>query len=330
MSSPLHIVTMANDIGRTHPFTLQKAFELFYNSISRHNQNFTISLYTNLPKHWFARDKVRIFNSSEENFLKLYQGNRWFNLTFHRFFLLEKHLLMGDNPIWIDLDTIICDNIEYIADYPNMFIKYGFGENVVTIDSRHSRPQKEWMHGHLFKIDHTIVDWIKEILAKGEDIPTYEIMSFFTLLEMQHPEHFYILNRITDKLINSEWCYDPNRPAMKPNSLTAFHFHEEPHLIKDRIKLVNGRLCGYDGPPATAALRPFAIMTFTFFPLEANLRQNWNTIIDSGAREWLRGLCRVTWLDRLRFYLIHWKYQFRRDNLKKIPLVKTVYRKFKS
>lgn len=328
--STLNIVTMANDIGRTHPFTLQKAFELYYNSIARHNQNFTIHLYTNLPPAWFARDKVNIYNSSEDEFLKLYQGNRWFNLTFHRFFLLEKHLALGDNPIWIDLDTIICDNIEYFADYPNLFVKYGFGENIVTLDSRHARPQKEWIQGHLFKIDQTVVSWIKEILSKGEDIPNYEIMSFFTLLEMQHPEHFHILNRLTDKLVNSQWCYDPNRPAMKQNSLTNQHFHEEPHLIKDRVKLVNGRLYGYDGPPQSgAALREFAIMTFTFFPLEANLRCNWSTIIDPSAREYLRSLCRMTLTDRLRLYLIHWQYQFRKDNLKKIPLVKKIYHKLK-
>ena len=326
-SQALNIVTMANDIGRTHPFTLRKAFEVYYNSISRHNQNFTIHLYTNLPKHWFTRDKVKVYDSSEQDFLTLYKGNRWFNLTFHRFFLLEKHLLMGDNPTWIDLDTIICDNIEFLADYPNMFIKYGFGENVVTIDSQHARPQKEWMHGHLFKIDQTIVGWIKEILAKGEDIPTYEIMSFFTLLEMQHPEHFNILNRITNKLINSQWCYDPYRVVEKPNSLTNQHFHEEPRLIKDRIQLINGRLYGYDGPPqAGGKLCEFMIMTFTFFPLEANLRQNWSTIIDPGAREWLRKICPVSVSDRLRFYLIHWRYSLRRDNLKKKPVLRPIIR----
>lgn len=314
-SKTLNIVTMANDIGRTHPFTLRKAFELYYNSISRHNENFTISIYTNLPKHWFTRDKVKVFESSEDNFLNLYKGNRWFNLTFHRFFLLEKHLLLGDNPIWIDLDTIICDNIEHFADYSNLFVKYGFGENIVTIDSRHARPQKEWIHGHIFKVDQTIVNWIKAILAKGEDTPHYEIMSFFTLLEMQHPGHFHILNRITNKIINSEWCYDPGRPATKLNSLTAQHFHEEPHLIRDRVKLVNGKLQGYDG-------REFAIMTFTFFPLEANLRQNWSSIRDPGAREWLRSLCKITSLDQLKFQLIHLQSLFKKDNLKKIEAVK--------
>jgi hypothetical protein len=211
-----------------------------------------------------------------------------------------------------------------------LFIKYGFGENVVTIDSQHARPQKEWMHGHLFKIDPTIVGWINAILTRGEDIPTYEIMSFFTLLEMQHPEHFHILNRITDKLINSEWCYDPDRPAMKPNSLTAQHFHEEPYLIKDRVKLVNGRLHGYDGPPQSGGkLREFAIMTFTFFPLEANLRQNWSNINDLGARAWLRNLCHISITDRLKFHLIHAQSLFTKNNLKKIPLIKNVYRKLK-
>lgn len=315
----LNIITMANDIGRIHPFTLRKAFELYYNSIARYNQNFTIHIYTNLPKTWFVRDKVKVYDSSEDDFLNLYRGNRWFNLTFHRFFLLEKHLLLGDHPIWIDLDTIVCDNIEYFADYPNLFVKYGFGENIVTIDSRQARPQKEWIHGHIFKIDQTIVGWIKDILAKGEDIPTYEIMSFFTLLEMQHPEHFHILNRLTHKLINSEWCYDPDRPATKPNSLTAHHFHEEPHLIRDRVKLVNGRPQGYDG-------REFAIMTFTFFPLEANLRQNWSSITDPGARAWLRSLCHISAVDRLKLHLIHAQFLLKKDNLKKIGAVKLLRR----
>lgn len=315
----LNIVTMAMDIGRINPFTIRKTFELYYNSLARYNQNFTISIYTNLPKYWFVRDKVRVFDSSEDNFLNLYKGNPWFNLTFHRFYLLDKHIALNDNPIWIDLDTIICDNIEYFADYPNLFIKYGFGENIVTIDSRHARPQKDWIHGHIFKIDPIIVGWIKDILAKGEDIPHYELMSFFTLLEMQHPDHFHILNRITDKIVNLEWCYDPGRPATKLNSLTADHFHPEPHLIKNRVKLVNGRLQGYDG-------REFAIMAFTFFSLEANLRQNWSNINDPGARRWLRSLAPVGFTDRLRLHFINWGYKFKKDKLKKIPVLRQVIR----
>src|SRR3989338_3840907 len=313
----LNIITMAVNIGRIHPFTLRKAFELYYNSITRHNRNFTISIYTNLPRRWFARDKVRVFDSSEQDFLKLYPDRPWFNLTFHRFHLLEKHLALGDNPIWVDLDTIICGNIEHFADYPNLFIKYGFGENIVTIDSVHARPQKEWIHGHIFKIDQTIVDWVKEILNKGDDIPTYELMSFFTLLEMQHPEHFHILNRITRKIINSEWCYDPGRPAGKPNSLSVDHFHEEPDLIKDRVRLVDGRPMGYDG-------REFAVMTFTFFPLEANLRKNWSTINDPGARAWLRSLCQITFLDQFKLCLIYLRSFFTKDKIKKFPVVRQV------
>ena len=311
---------MANDIGRIHPLVIRKTFELFYNSIARHNTDFQIFLYTNLPHAWFAREQVRIFDSSENDFLKLYPDRPWFNLTFHRFHLLKKHLERGDNPIWIDLDTIIAGNIEHLASYPNLFIKYGFGETPSVLNSKLSLPQKEWIHGHLFKIDHKIVSMIEQLLDQDkDDLPQYELMSFFTLLQYRHPEHFIILNNLTDKIINFEWCFEANRPPTKPNSLTEDHFHPEPCYIKDRIKVINGRPYGYDG-------REFLLITFTFYTLEMNMRENWKSIADPAAQAWLRSLCHVSAIDRLKSYLIHAQSLLNKDNLKKTGLIKFLRR----
>ncbi len=311
---PLTIMTMVFDIGRVHPFVLRKAFDLFYNAIARHHQNFKIIVYTNLPASWCQREGVEVHHEEEKDFAVLYPGIRWFNLTFHRFFILEKHMKMGEEVVWLDLDTIVCGNLDFTRDLPNFFIKHNFGENISTLNSQESLAQKEWIHGHAHKMDMNIVRLVNELLEKErEDMPHYELMSVFSLLRKRHPEQFLLLNDHTNKHINLEWCYEPSAKLRKVNSLSAEHFHPEPRFIKNRIKMVGGKLCGYDN-------REFLLMTFTFPTLEMNLRENWKSLADPQARECLRSLCKNTAADRWRFYLIYLKSLFKKDRLKKIPV----------
>lgn len=318
---PLTIMTMAFDIGRYHPFILRKAWETFYNSIADYHTNFKIIIYTNLPSSWWQRDFVEIHHEKEEDFENFYEGIRWFNLTFHRFFILEKHMRRGEDIIWIDLDTIICGNLDFTKNLPNFFIKHGFADNVVTLNSKESLVQKEWIHGHVHKMDMNIVNLVHDLLNREKtDMPSYELMSVFSLLRMRHPEQFQLLNDLTDKHINLEWCYDPSAKITKINSLTAEHFHPEPRYIKNRIKMMNNKLYGYDG-------REFLLMTFTFPTLEMNLRENWKSIKNTNAKEYLQKLSRLNTFDLLKLQMLWLKSFFKKNQIKKLPIIGRIAQK---
>lgn len=277
-----------------------------------------------MPGTWLRRDRVEVHHEEERDFAVLYPSIRWFNLTFHRFFILEKHMRQGEDVIWLDLDTVVCGNLDFTQSLPNFFIKHGFGENTVTLNSQESLAQKEWIHGHAHKMDMPIVNTINELLAKErEDIPQYELMAVFSLLRQRHPEKFILLNEHTDKHINLEWCYEPSVKIHKVNSLSAEHFHPEPRYIKDRIKMLNGKLCGYDG-------REFLLMTFTFPTLEMNLRENWKSIRDPQARNDLRSLCHITTTDLIKFRLIQLRRAFTKDCIKKWPVIGRLIKKARS
>jgi len=264
MDGVVKIITMVYDIGRYSEAELLEVFDVFYNSLTRFVPAFHVFCYTNLPEMAVARPNVTIFRHYEQNFERKYT-NDWNNLSFNRLLIARNHL--ADGAMWLDLDSIVCTDLSYTLPFRNFVVRYNLDIlNKLSIEGQvfHGR---DYFLGHLWKMDHTALQHLLELAAATKTLPPYDVQDYVTLLYARAPHLLTVLNDVTIPVVNWEWSYD----------------HPYPDRIRGAIRLCDGRL-------VTATGRPFGVLTFTFPSLLANLRANWHTLEDLGARELLRNL----------------------------------------
>jgi hypothetical protein len=80
--------------------------------------------------------------------------------------LLEKY---GKSPIWIDLDTIVCRNIDHLTTYDNFFIKQGTEDTKpFAIIPNLEIESNKYIQGNIWKLDPILYN---ELIAVGDSMP---------------------------------------------------------------------------------------------------------------------------------------------------------------
>ena len=118
-------------------------------------------------------ENIEIIQYDIKNIKSIYtntDANAWFNMSFHKLViykeLLEKY---GTSPIWIDLDTIICRNIDHLATYNNFFIKQGTTDTrPFAIFTNLEIESNKYIQGNIWKLDPTLYT---ELIALWDSMP---------------------------------------------------------------------------------------------------------------------------------------------------------------
>lgn len=257
----LTFVTMAMDIGKHSPDELRAVFRLLYNSLRLHHSEFRLYCYTNIQPKLFSAPMVS-FIPLDECDLEAAYSDRWLNLSFNRRALVSRHL--ETRPIWIDLDTIVCADLRVVDPFPNFVVRYNLPAERKLSFLGHQISGRDYMLGHFWRLDRHLDEALLRLANESVIRPPHDIQDYFSILYARDPAALAVVNDFVPGIFNWEWSFG----------------HPFPDRMADSVRLQNGRL-------HAAGRKHFAIMTFTFPSLLANLELGWSTVRDPGARQYL-------------------------------------------
>ena len=174
----LKLFTFCVDIGRHSRQELKTVLNLLVTSLEKFNK-FKLCVFTNFPLK-VDSNNVEILDYFDDN-NKVY-SDKWLNISFNKLFIY-KHLYDQHRVdyIWIDLDTIITTNIEYINDVGCYFVDCG-GESLdphqlIENNNKYMIPRNKWLQGNIWKINIEFYEKIKHLLHIKFN---YDLQSLFT------------------------------------------------------------------------------------------------------------------------------------------------------
>ena len=252
------------DIRRIHKSILIQAYTGLIKSLDYFNNNYKFIIYTNfnIP---LINDKIEIINYNITNIKSVYNNtdsNAWYNMSFHKLIiykeLLEKY---GKSPIWIDLDTIICRNIDHLENYDNFFIKQGTEDTrqFAIVNNLHIESNK-YIQGNIWKLDPTLYNELIELWDSMPVKPHYDTQGLFNFA--YHFKGFNSKMKIVGEDID---CNTINGlEYVDPITLK----HPEISLIKNKIIFNDSKIMH------TILHKEMQFMTFTFYTLRRFIQLN--------------------------------------------------------
>ena len=194
----LYLFSFCVFIGRHSKNDLLYSLKLLINSLEKTN-NYKLIVFKNFD--------IRINNKN----VTLYEyfdteqkhnfGDKWFNLSFNKLYiykyLYEKE---GIDYIWIDLDTIITSNIEYLNKIDNIFVICGGShKNNRTLFKNNKKfliEQHRLIQGNFWKLNKKLYD---DIMISFQEIKKNKWKLCF---DAQDLFSYYIYFKINMKNIN--------------------------------------------------------------------------------------------------------------------------------
>lgn len=184
----IYLFTFCVLFGKESKNELLNALYLLIYSLEKYN-NYELHVFTN-----FAID-INISNNNIKlceyfNNDKIYFSSKWFNLSFNKLniykYLYDKYQI---NFLWIDLDTIVTNNIEYINDVECYFVENGGTTtelNDLFTNKKVYVPRNRYIQGNVWKLNinlyNDLMTTFKEIYNNnwnlrydGQDLFNYHI-----------------------------------------------------------------------------------------------------------------------------------------------------------
>lgn len=247
------------DIRRIDKTILVKAYTGLIKSLDYFNNNYKFIVYTNfaIPA---INDNIEIIQYDIKNIKSIYtntDSNTWYNMSFHKLIiykeLLEKY---GKSPIWIDLDTIICRNIDHLATYDNFFIKQGTTDKrPFAIIPNLEIESNKYIQGNIWKIDPTLYN---ELIAVWDSMPikpNYDTQGLFN-----YAYHFKGFNSKMNILGEN----------IDTNTINGLEYVDHITLKHPVISEIKHKLVLQDSKIIHTVLhKEMQFMTFTFYTLRS-------------------------------------------------------------
>jgi hypothetical protein len=202
-------------IGKQKKNELLYALNLLIKSLNKYVIDYKFIVYTNFDlKIENSNIEIRNYYNHQENEL-LYGNDQWKNLSMNKLFIY-KDLFDEFNIdyIWIDLDTYVYHDLQYLENLDNFFIEYG-GECtlIVDISNNFKLKYKNNIQGNFWKLN---IDLCKKLiillndLKKNKIILKYDSQSLFS---------YYFYKILNGKLLNENINISGN--TIHPNILNG-------------------------------------------------------------------------------------------------------------
>lgn len=194
--------TFAFNIGRVPEPMLVRAFHCLVNSLNYFHNDYLLVVYTNIPD---LEDELaphlRVVPYDTAKIPQIYPGNRWWSMSFHKLALAaEVAAEYGEAPIWIDLDTVVCRNVDHLARLPNFFLQQGSGDTKLEeVAPSLFLPAGKTFQGNIWKIDTLL---LRDLLALWDRLPAkphYDTQGLFNLAYHFHgfEDRMHVLDNST-------------------------------------------------------------------------------------------------------------------------------------
>jgi hypothetical protein len=264
--------TFCCDINRHSKENLTKYLDLLLSSIHKNIPSYKLLCFTNFKntvnknidnkynieyRHYYDKQKIKLYN------------DKWLNLSFNKINIYKDlHDEFNKDFIWVDLDTIICDDITYINDLSNVFIENGgncqnqktlfINNNTITV------PTNRYVQGNFWKINinlyNNLMNTLDNLINK-KLVLRYDLQDLFIY-------YIYIQNKGDYKDIN---ILGNNIKEDTINGLAIWSINGNTHATQSGINnlyLDNNMLKSKFYPD-----KSIHILSFTFYTL--------NTLYDS-------------------------------------------------
>lgn len=232
----IYLFTFCVLFGKETKNNLLNALYLLINSLEKTN-NYELHVFTNLDIN-INNNNIKIceyFNND-----KSYFSQEWLNLSYNKLniykYLYDKYQI---NFLWIDLDTIVTSNIEYINDVKSYFVENGgisTNPNDLFTNKKLCVPRNRYIQGNIWKLNidlyNDLITSFKEILNKkfnlrydGQDLFNYHI--YYKLHGKLDENNIYIAGlNFKPEIINglSIWSLEGNTHATH-NGLNNMYYH---------------------------------------------------------------------------------------------------------
>lgn len=166
----LYLFTFCVDIDHHNFNDLVKILKLFIKSLKRNKNVFELHIFTNRVIDIKEPNIIfhNYFNETNNEFTSVF-----YNLSFNKLYLF-KYLYekFNKNFIWMDLDTIITGNIQYLENYDNFFVENGGSCTDPWYIFRNKElnnfnvPTNQYIQGNIWKINNNIYNKLMIIYNK--------------------------------------------------------------------------------------------------------------------------------------------------------------------
>ena len=162
----VHIFTFCVNINRIKPEFLILTLKNLILSLDKTKTNYCLHIFTNFNLNKFINtdknndEKEIIIEKYFDNTEKpLYDGalGKWLNMNYNRIniykYLYDKYKI---NYLWMDLDTIITKNMNYIADLESLFIDVGGVNDTpgsLIENTKYEIPVNKCIQGNVWKLN---------------------------------------------------------------------------------------------------------------------------------------------------------------------------------
>ena len=198
--------TFAMDINHIQRQYLIKSVINLTNSLDYFKNNYDLIVYTNIEelkdyKHTCITYKDLSMDSIKSYYTTEYLYH-WLNLSFHKLITVDKMTTDTESYIWIDLDTIICRNVDHLVNYKSFFIIQET-EDVTPfeiIKNTLSIPNKDYIQGNIWKLDRKLLTSALSYWNTLNPKPEYDGQGLFNLMYHfnVYKPHMPILGRDVD------------------------------------------------------------------------------------------------------------------------------------
>lgn len=191
----MYYYTFCVDIGRIDRKYLLKGLYFLLKSFKKYIKDFYLVIYSNFlkPNKYKNIEIKKYYNNISE---KIYDCN-WKNLSLNKLFIFKDLFNeFNKNFIWVDLDTIITGDINYLNDLDNFFIFTGGNSNqkqyLIKGNKNVYVEFKNYIQGNFWKIN---IDIYNKIIDLLEISIKKKITFVFDLQDLFNYYHYFINNK---------------------------------------------------------------------------------------------------------------------------------------
>lgn len=171
--------TFLLDINRHSTHNMIRALNCLVKSLDYFNNKYELLVYTNVG---FTIDNPRVkLIAIDMNTITQYYGDMWFNISYHKLVIAQALTEKGLSPVWLDIDTIVCRNIDHLSGYTNFFVKQGgpLDNRPFPILPNISVEQYKYIQGNIWKVDSSLLTKLMNLWNSLDIKPEYDSQGLF-------------------------------------------------------------------------------------------------------------------------------------------------------
>jgi len=257
--SKIYLFTFCVFFGKQTKNELINTLKLLIHSLEKYN-NYELFVFKNFDIN-IKNNNVKFFNYFENN---NFFSEKWYNLSFNKLaiyrYLYNEYKI---NFVWIDLDTIVTHNIEYINDVDSYFVENGGASNYNN-PLFHNNPlsvlRNRYIQGNIWKININLYD---ELIKTFNEL---RIKNLKLRYDGQDLFNYYIYHKLDGKLNeNNIYIAGLNYKPETINGLCVWSNKGNTHATLEGLNNMY-----YEGGKLRSNFYPnkeIHILSFTFFTL---------------------------------------------------------------